>query len=99
MNLSPLATEIIGNALAFATTVLIARNSVWSWPVGILNCVFYIALFYPARLYGDCGLQAVYIVLSLFGIYQWLFGRGGVRKRLEGADTEQPVSRSRAVEV
>jgi nicotinamide mononucleotide transporter len=94
MNLSPLSTEITGNVLGLWCIWLIARNNVWNWPVGILNCVFYIALFYPARLYGDCMVQAVYIVLAVVGIYQWLFGLGGVRKRREGAITERPISRS-----
>src|SRR5262249_6621200 len=90
--MSPLATEIIGNLLALWCIVLIARNSVWNWPVGILNCLFYIALFYPSKLYGDCLLQCVYIGLSLWGIYQWLFGNGGIRRHQQGEDTERPVT-------
>ena len=92
-------TEIIGNLLALWDIVLIAKNSVWNWPVGIANCVFYIALFYPAKLYGDCILQAVYIVLSLFGIYQWLFGRGGYKQHLQGVNTERPITRASLVEL
>ncbi len=91
--MSPLATEIIGNLLALWCIVLIARNSVWNWPVGIANCVFYIILFYPAKLYGDCILQGVYIVLSLLGIYQWLYGRGGYSNHQAGIDTQRPISR------
>ncbi len=92
------ATEVVGNLLALWCIYLIARNSVWNWPVGIANCVFYIALFYPAKLYGDSFLQCVYIVLSLYGIYQWLFGLGGVRKHQQGQDTERPITQATAAE-
>ena len=67
--------EIVGNALAFLDIYLIYRNSVWNWPVGILNCVFYIAMFLPARLYADTSLQVVYVVLSVYGWWWWLGGR------------------------
>lgn len=92
-------TEIIGNLLALWCIALIARNSVWNWPVGIANCAFYIALFYPSRLYGDCLLQGIYIALSLLGIYQWLFGRGGVRRAREGENTERPITHASAAEL
>jgi nicotinamide mononucleotide transporter len=93
LGLSPFATEIGGNLLALWCIYLIARNSVWNWPVGILNCVFYIALFYPARLYGDCLLQCIYIGLSILGLYQWLFGNGGYRRNRLGEDTTRPITR------
>lgn len=97
--LGPVATEVVGNVLALWCIYLIARNSVWNWPVGIANCVFYIALFYPGKLYGDCLLQCVYIVLSVLGVYQWVLGNGGLRGRREGLDTTRPVARSSAAMV
>jgi nicotinamide mononucleotide transporter len=36
-------------------------------------------VFFDARLYGDMGLQLVFIVVSVWGWYSWL--RGGVRHR------------------
>jgi len=97
--LSPRAIEIIGNALAFLCIALIARNSVWNWPVGVANSMFYIALFYPSKLYGDCILQGVYIVLSVLGVYQWILGNGGLRGRRRGQETERPVTRSSGAEL
>lgn len=46
----------------------------------------FILLFTDAGLYGDAGLQVVYILLGLWGWVQWLAGRRGAE--------EMPVSRS-----
>ena len=71
-------TEIFGFATGAATVWLTVKESVWLWPLGIANNVFFIALFWQARLYADMGLQVVYIVLSVLGWYWWL--RGGEKR-------------------
>ena len=73
-------------ALAGAISVyLSARESIWSWPTGIINVALYTVVFYDAKLYADMGLQVVYVALSIYGWYEWLYG---------GANhTELPVSR------
>ena len=64
---------------------LSVRQNIWSWPTAIVNVTLYVIVFYEARLYADMGLQVVYIALSLYGWYQWLYG---------GANrSELPVSR------
>lgn len=64
--------------LAFLTGViavfLSTREKVWSWPVGIVNVSLYFLLFRRAGLYSDMGLQLVYLALSIYGWYEWLFG-------------------------
>jgi nicotinamide mononucleotide transporter len=54
---------------------LSAREKIWSWPTAILNVSLYTFIFLKAGLYSDMGLQVVYLVLSIYGWYQWL--RGG----------------------
>lgn len=54
---------------------LSARENIWSWPTAILNVSLYTFIFMQAGLYSDMGLQVVYLVLSIYGWYQWL--RGG----------------------
>lgn len=54
---------------------LSARENIWSWPTAILNVSLYTFIFLKAGLYSDMGLQVVYLVLSIYGWYQWL--RGG----------------------
>lgn len=51
-------------------------QSVWTWPVGIVNVGLTFVAFRRAGLYSDMSLQVVYLALSIYGWYQWL--RGGV---------------------
>jgi nicotinamide mononucleotide transporter len=62
-------------ALAGAISVyLSARENIWSWPTAIVNVGLYIIVFRRTGLYSDMGLQVVYLVLSIYGWYEWLYG-------------------------
>ncbi|RYG46979.1 nicotinamide riboside transporter PnuC [bacterium] len=77
--------ELTGNGLNFLCIFLIRANNPWNWPVGIANCLFYIALFLPVKLYADSFLMVVYICLSVYGLWFWLKGGQG--------GTESPITR------
>src|SRR5262245_32189118 len=69
-------------AIAGAVSVyLSAREKILSWPTAILNVSLYTFIFYESGLYSDMGLQVVYLILSIYGWYQWLHG-GEHRTRL-----------------
>lgn len=51
-----------------------AKNSVWGFPIGIANNIFYFILFLEAGFYADMMLQVVYVAFSLYGIYKWVWG-------------------------
>jgi nicotinamide mononucleotide transporter len=53
---------------------LTARENVWCWPVGIVNVTLSGVVFLHARLYSSTALQVVYLVLSVYGWYEWLHG-------------------------
>ena len=53
---------------------LSARENIWSWPTAIVNVGLYIIVFRRTGLYSDMGLQVVYLVLSIYGWYEWLYG-------------------------
>jgi len=62
-------------AVAGAVSVyLSARENIWSWPTAIVNVGLYIFVFLESGLYSDMGLQVVYLVLSIYGWYKWLYG-------------------------
>ena len=67
--------ELFGFITGVLNVWLVTRQSIWSWPLGVLNAVFYMVVFSRTGLYSDTGLQVVYFVLSLYGWYHWL--RGG----------------------
>jgi nicotinamide mononucleotide transporter len=69
---SPLeAAGVITGAVCVWLTV---RESVWNFPLGLVNGVLFSVLFFGARLYADAGLQGVYFVLNITGWYLWLHG-------------------------
>lgn len=50
---------------------LAARHHIATWPIGILGCLLYGALFMATQLYADATLQAFFIVTSAIGWWQW----------------------------
>jgi nicotinamide mononucleotide transporter len=69
---SPL--EGIAAAFGIVSVYLSTRQNIWSWPTAIVNVALYTIVFYQGRLYGQMGLQPIYLGLSAYGWYQWLHG-------------------------
>jgi len=67
--------ELISFLLAITTVWLNIRLNHWAWLFSILSSLLYAAVFVRSRLYGDAGLQFVFVAVSIWGWYQWL--RGG----------------------
>jgi nicotinamide mononucleotide transporter len=68
-------TETLGFVTGVACVYLVVRESIWNFPLGIANNIFFLVLFTEARLFADAGLQIVYLALGIQGWYRWL--RGG----------------------
>lgn len=66
--------EAFGFVTGVANVWLVTRESLWSWPLGVLNAVFYIVVFARAGLYSDTGLQLFFFSLSLYGWWHWWRG-------------------------
>jgi NadR type nicotinamide-nucleotide adenylyltransferase len=78
-------TETLGFASGAAAVWLLVRESIWNWPAGIANAVFYLVLFAQARFFADSALQVVYVVLGVFGWWWWRRGRRGrMTRRIAG---------------
>ena len=72
--LSITLTETLGFLSGVVCVWLIVKENVWNWPVGIANNIFYVVVFWRARLFADMSLQFVYIALGCLGLYRWLYG-------------------------
>jgi len=68
-------TELLGFITGVLNVYLVTRENIWSWPLGVLNALFYMLVFGRAGLYSDTGLQVFYFMLSFYGWWHWL--RGG----------------------
>jgi nicotinamide mononucleotide transporter len=63
--------EILGVVSGIVNVWLLARQNIWNWPVGLANNGIYAAVFLTSGLYGDAGLQLVFIVLGIGGWWNW----------------------------
>src|SRR3954447_24537911 len=63
---------------------LAVREHVWNWPIGIINDVLYLVVFFRSKLYADSLLQIVYIVVGFYGWWMWLYG-GAQRTELRAS--------------
>src|SRR5919206_223625 len=70
-------TEVLGVVTGAACVLLAIREIVWTWPVGLANNIFFFVLFWRAKLYADSSLQVVYMAISLYGWWNWLYGGKG----------------------
>jgi nicotinamide mononucleotide transporter len=70
--MSPL--EICAVAFGLVSVYLSTRENIWSWPTAIVNVGLYVLVFHDAKLYADMGLQVIYLILSFYGWYEWLYG-------------------------
>jgi nicotinamide mononucleotide transporter len=68
--------ELLSFVLSVITVFLNIRQNHWAWLFAIVSSAAYGVVFYNSRLYGDAGLQAVFIATSVWGWYQWLRGAG-----------------------
>jgi nicotinamide mononucleotide transporter len=67
--------------VAFVLSLLMVlfnfRVNAWGWPLAIVSSVLYGVLFARSKLYGEASLQLVFVIVSVWGWWQWLRGRDG----------------------
>jgi nicotinamide mononucleotide transporter len=69
--------EIFGAVTGIAYVILEIRRNIYLWPLGIVTSAVYIYVFGRTGFYANMGLQAYYLVISVYGWYVW-------RRRREG---------------
>jgi nicotinamide mononucleotide transporter len=69
--------ELFAATLGVVSVFLSIPESVWNWPTGIVNVALYFFLFVRQGYYANAGLQLVYLALSAYGWYEWLYGGRG----------------------
>jgi nicotinamide mononucleotide transporter len=80
-------TEVLGFVTGALCVWLLARQIIWNWPIGIANNALYLIVFLRSGLYGDAGLQVVYMILGAYGWWTWLHATPG--------RAELPITRTR----
>lgn len=63
--------ELLAAVFGFASVWLTIVRHVGAWPIGLVQVVLYIAVFWQAKLYADMLLHVVYVFLQGYGWWQW----------------------------
>jgi nicotinamide mononucleotide transporter len=68
-------------ATAFVTGALcvwlVVQESIWNFPIALVNVATFSVVLYRSRLFADAGLQVVYFALGIMGWRLWLRGGAG----------------------
>ncbi len=68
--------ECVAFVLALAMVAANMRVNPVAWPLAIASSLLYALLFADSRLYGEASLQIFFVVIALWGWWQWLRGTG-----------------------
>ena len=77
--------EIIAVILGLGNVYFLTRQKMIAWPLGIATVSIYTYIFYQSRLFSDCILHVIYIILNIYGWWNWT--HGGAR------DQQLPVTK------
>jgi nicotinamide mononucleotide transporter len=69
--------ELAAFVLALWMVFANMRVQLVAWPLAILSSLAYLVLFAHSRLYGEAGLQLLFVVVAGWGWWQWRFGTLG----------------------
>ena len=63
--------EFIGTLFGLISVFLAARANILTWPTGIANAIFFLAIFYQIHLYSDMFLQLYFCGMGVYGWFSW----------------------------
>jgi nicotinamide mononucleotide transporter len=66
--------ELGGTVFGLIYVWLSIRQSIGTWPAGIITSLLYCGVFLQAKFYAGMGLQLYYFVISIYGWWSWSHG-------------------------
>ncbi len=66
--------EIVAFGLSIGMVVCNMRVDPRAWPLAIAASLLYGLLFADSKLYGEAGLQVVFVLVAAWGWWQWRYG-------------------------
>jgi nicotinamide mononucleotide transporter len=63
--------EIAATVLSLGFLVLLIRQVIWCWPLAIASGLLSIYLFVASRLYSEAILYGYYVVIAMYGWWNW----------------------------
>ena len=74
--------EVVASVLSLWMVACNLRVNPLGWPLAMVSSLLYGLLFMQSKLYGEAGLQLLFIALAGWGWWQWLRGKGDDGKAL-----------------
>lgn len=71
--------ELLGAILGIVYIFFSIRQSILTWPVGLITSALYVSVFFSTKLYADMGLQMYYVGISVYGWYEWIWGNSATK--------------------
>ena len=68
--------EIVAFVLSIVMVLANLRVNPIGWPLAIISSLLYALLFVDSKLYGEASLQVFFVIIALWGWWQWLRGSG-----------------------
>lgn len=68
----PSLFEIIAAISGIVSVWFSRKASIWVYPTGLINTIFYIWISYDAQLIGEATVNFYYTIMSLYGWFNWL---------------------------
>jgi nicotinamide mononucleotide transporter len=63
--------ESIAVFFSILYVVLAVKENIWCWGAAAISVILYIYICYSAQLYAETGLQFFYLLMSIYGYFQW----------------------------
>jgi nicotinamide mononucleotide transporter len=63
--------ELLGTIISLVYLYFSIKQNILLWPWGLVSSAIYVYIFYKAGIYADMALQMYYVVISVFGWYNW----------------------------
>jgi nicotinamide mononucleotide transporter len=81
--------EIAATVFGFLCVYFTIRKNIWCWPLGLVQVILYIFVFYECKLYSDMILHVVYVGMQIYGWWYWL--RGVKNDRASITELRDPI--------
>ncbi len=71
--------ELTAVVLAMTYLLLAVRENSLCWYAAFVSTAIFLVIFWQVKLYMESGLQVYYLIMAIYGWYQWTRGDGGSR--------------------
>lgn len=68
------AFEVFALVTGLGAVILLIRQNVWTWPVGVAYAAVSVWVFSQDKLFGQTLLHVFYVIMNLYGWWYWLYG-------------------------